>query len=65
MSEGGLSDIDSQRAVPQGDVQMPPHHANLNETAYIPSGGIEYHPVASESDRLSTYTGLDDYDIFI
>ena len=41
---------------------MPPHHANLNETAYLPSGGIEYHPVVSESDRLSIYTGLDDYD---
>ena len=25
-------------------------------------GGIEYHPVVSETDRLSTYTGLDDYD---
>ena len=62
VSEGGLSDIDSLRAVPQGGVQMPPCHANLNETAYIPSGGIEYHPVISESDRLSTYTGLDDYD---
>ena len=34
---------------------------NLNETAEIP-GGIGYHPVAMESDRLSTYTGLDDYD---
>ena len=41
---------------------MPPHHGNLNETAYIPSGGIEYHPIVLESDRLSTYTGLDDYD---
>ena len=62
VSEGGLSDIDSQRAVLQRCVQMPPHHANLNETAYIPSGGIEYHPVVLESDRLSTCTGLDDYD---
>ena len=41
---------------------MPPHHVNLNEAAYLPSGGIEYHPVVLESDRLSTYTGLDDYD---
>ena len=62
MSEGGLSDIDSQRAVLQGGVQMPPHCANLNETAYIPSGGIEYHPIVPESERLSIYTGLDDYD---
>ena len=41
---------------------MPPCHVNLNEIANIPSGGIEYHPVVSESGRLSTYTGLDDYD---
>ena len=57
VSEGGLSDIDSQRAVLQGGAQMPPCCANLNETAYLPSGGIEYHPVVLESDRLSTYTG--------
>ena len=62
VSEGGLSDIDPQRAVLQGGAQMPPCHANFNETAYLLSGGIEYHPVVSESDRLSTYTGLDDYD---
>ena len=49
------SDIDSLRAEPS-------HSVNLNEAAYIPSGGTEYHPVVSESDRLSTYTGLDDYD---
>ena len=34
---------------------------NSNENAEIP-GGIGYHSVATESDRLSTYTGLDDYD---
>ena len=28
----------------------------------MPPGGIEYPPVVSELDRLSTYTGLDDYD---
>ena len=62
MSEGVPSDIDSLRAVPHGGVQMPTHSANLNEAAYIPSDGIEYYPVVSESDRLSTYTVLDDYD---
>ena len=62
MSEGGLSDIDSQGAVFSGGIQMPPHHVDLNETANIPSGGIKYHPVVTESDRLSTYMGLDDYD---
>ena len=35
---------------------------NLNEAAYIPSGGNEYQRTVSESDRLSTYTGLDDYE---
>ena len=62
VSEGVPSDIDSPRAVPHGGVEMPPCSANLNEAVYIPSGGIEYYPVVSEPDRLSTYTGLDDYD---
>ena len=62
MSEGVPSDIDSLRAVPHGGMQMPPHHANLSETPYIPPGGIDYHPVVLETDRLSTYTALDDYD---
>ena len=56
MSEGGLSDIDSQRAVLSKGIQMSPHIANA------PLGGVKYHPVATESDRLSTYMGLDDYD---
>ena len=62
MSEGVPSDIDSLRAVSYGGVLMPPHSVNLSEAAYIPPGGIEYHPVVSESDRLSTYTGLYNYD---
>ena len=41
---------------------MPSCSVNLKETAYISSGSIEYHPVVSESDKRSTYTGLDDYD---
>ena len=41
---------------------MPPSCVNLNKTANLPSCGNEYHPVVSESDRLSTYMGLDDYD---
>ena len=56
------SDIGSLGDVPHGGMQMPPHHANLSEVPYIPPGGIEYHPVVSEPNRLSTYTGLDDYD---
>ena len=62
MSEGVPSDIGSPGAVPHGGMQMPPCHANLSKAPYIPSGGIEYHPVVLEPDRLSTYTGLDDYD---
>ena len=48
VSEGGLSDIDSCRAVFLGGIQMPPHCVDLNETPNIPSGGTEYHPVVSE-----------------
>ena len=54
MSESGLSDIDSQGAVFSGGIQMPPCHVDLNETAKIALGGIKYHPVVTESDRLST-----------
>ena len=64
MSEGVPNNIVLLRAVSYGGVQMPPCRVNLSEADYIPLGGIEYHPVGSESDRLSTYTGLDDYDTF-
>ena len=43
-------------------MQIPPHHANLGEIPHIPLGGIKYHPVVLESDRLYTYIGLDDHD---
>ena len=46
-------------------MQIPPHCANLGEISHIPPGGIKYHPVVSEPDRLSTYTGLDDYDTLL
>ena len=62
MSEGVPIDIDSLGVVPHGDMQMPPHHVNLSEVAYILPGDIEYHPVVLEPDRLSTYKGVDDYD---
>ena len=35
VSEGGLSDMDSQGAALLGGIQMPPHHVDLNETAKI------------------------------
>ena len=34
----------------------------MSVVPYILPSGIEYHPVVSAPDRLSTYTGLDDYD---
>ena len=62
MSEGVPGDIGSPGGVPHEGMQMPPQHVNLSEVPYIPPGGIEYHPVVSEPDGLSTYTGLDVYD---
>ena len=55
MSEGRLSDLGSQE-----DVYAPPYVNPLEQTINI--GGTDYHPNASETDRVSTYTGLDDYD---
>ena len=53
MSEGELSDRNSPRAIYVGGVQMSPHDV-------IPSGVINYPPVAAEP---GIYTGLhDDYD---
>ena len=62
VSEGIPSDIGSPEKTPHRGMHIPPHHANLSEIPYLPSGGIGYHPTVSEPDRLSTYTGLDDYD---
>ena len=62
VSEGIASDIGSLEDAPHGCMQITPHHTNLGEIPYLPPGGIEYHPVVSEPDRLSTYTGLNDYD---
>ena len=56
MSEGRLSDLGSQEGM-----YIPPFYVNPWETMERPSGN-EYHPNVSELDRVSTYTGLDDYD---
>ena len=61
MSEDELSDMDTQEAVFGRGMQMPPWQVNPWETTELP-GGIGYHSVVSEIDRVSTYTGLDDYD---
>ena len=55
MSEGRLSDLDSQEGV------YPPPYVNPWEKT-VNLGGTDYQPNASETDRVSTYTGLDDYD---
>ena len=55
MSDGRLSDLGLQEGM-----YIPPY-MNLWETIEQP-GGNEYHPTVSELDRVSTYTGLDDYD---
>ena len=61
MSEGRLSDMGSQEAIFAGGMHIPPRQVNPWETTELP-GGIGYHPVVSEIDRVSTYTRLDDYD---
>ena len=55
MSEGRLSDLGSQEGV-----YVPPYVNPWEKTVNV--GGPDYHPNASEADRVSTYTGLDDYD---
>ena len=53
--------MDSQEAMFVRGMQIPPTQVNQWETTELP-GGLGYHPVVSEIDRVSTYTGLDDYD---
>ena len=62
VSEGVPSDIHSLEGAMHGSVQMPPDCANSGVFPYLPSGGIEYNPEVFEQERLSTHTGLDDYD---
>ena len=62
VSEGVPSDIGSPEGALHGSVQMPPHHANSDVLPSLPSGGTEYNPEVFEQERLSTYTGLDDYE---
>ena len=61
MSEGRISDMGSKEAIYAGGMHISPRQVNPWETTELP-GGIGYHPVASEIDGVSTYTGLDDYD---
>ena len=43
-------------------MQMPPPCENSDTFPFLSSGGIEYNPGIFEQDRLSTYTGLGNYD---
>ena len=61
MSEGRLSDMDSHEAMFARGIHIPPQQVNPWETTEL-LGGLGYHDVVSEIDRVSTYTGLDDYD---
>ena len=61
VSEGVPSDIGSPEGAPCGSVQIPPCHAYSDVFPYLPVGGIEHNPEVFDQDRLSTYTGLDDY----
>ena len=61
-SEGVPSNVGVLEGVLHGSIQVPPGHANSDVFLYLPSSGIEHNPGVFEQDRLSTYTGLDDYD---
>ena len=62
VSEGVPSDIDLPEGALHGSMQIPPHHANSDVFPYLPSSSIEHNPEVFEQDRLSTYTGLTNYD---
>ena len=61
-SEGVPSNIDLPEGALYGNVQIPPRCANSDVLPYLPSSGIEYNPGVMEQDKLSTYTGLNNYD---
>ena len=61
-SEGVPSDMGSPEGALHGSKQIPPHHANSDVFPYLLSSDIEYNPGVFEQDRLSSYSGLDDYD---
>ena len=62
MSEGVPSDVGSPEGALHASVQMPSCHADSDIFPYLPFGGIECNPEVLEQARLSTYTGLNDYD---
>ena len=67
MSDSVPSDID----LPEGalhetqNVQIPLRCVNSDVFFYLPSSGIEYNPGIMEQDKMSIYTGLNNYDILL
>ena len=51
MSEGRLSDLDSQEAISAGGIHIPPCYVNPRGTTELP-GGIGYHPIVLEIEYL-------------
>ena len=62
VSEGVPSGIGSPEGALHRSVQIPSYCANSDVFPYMPPGSIEYNPDIFEQERLSTYTGLNDYD---
>ena len=62
VSEGVPSNIGVSEGALHGSIQVPPCHANSDVFPYLPFSDIEYNPGVFEQDRLSTYTGLNNYD---
>ena len=62
LSEGVPSDIDLPEGALYGNIQIPLRHVNSDVLPYLPFSGIKHNPGVVEQDKLSTYTGLDDYD---
>ena len=60
MSEGQFSDMGSLDVLFATHMHIPSQGINLPRAVGLPEGTV-HHPVA-ESDILTTYTGLDDYD---
>ena len=62
MSEGVPSDIGSLEGALCGSMQIPHCCEKSDAFPYLPSSGFEYNPEVFEQNRLSTYTGLNNYD---
>ena len=64
VTEGAPSDLDLPVNTLHGmhNVRVPPRHANSDIFPYLPSSSFDFDSRIADQDKLSTYTGLDDYD---